>query len=105
MGIVQLAESQEATHVESDPDRTRSRPSSATSKPTSTPALNIGQACRKAGIGPTTYYRWKALQENPLSNEQLRVSELEAEVARLKLLVAELVLDRRMLQEALKKKP
>ena len=34
--------------------------------------LNIGQACRKAGIGPTTYYRWKALQENPLSNEQLR---------------------------------
>ena len=67
--------------------------------------LNIDQACRKAGIGPTTYYRWKALQENPLSNEQLRVSELEAEVARLKTLVAELALDRRMLQEALKKKP
>jgi hypothetical protein len=33
------------------------------------------------------------------------VSELEAEVARLKLLVAELALDRRMLQEALEKKP
>jgi putative transposase len=67
--------------------------------------LNINQACRKAGIGPTTYYRWKTLQENPISNEQLRVSELEAEVDRLKLLVAELALDRRMLQEALKKKP
>ena len=67
--------------------------------------LNIEQACRKAGIGPTTYYRWKARQEDPVSNEQLRVSELEAEVARLKLLVAELALDRRMLQEALKKKP
>ena len=67
--------------------------------------LNINQACRKGGIGLTTYYRWKALQENPLSNEQLRVSELEAEVARLKTLVAELALDRRMLQEALKKKP
>src|SRR3954453_21022399 len=65
--------------------------------------LSINQACRKAGIGPTTYYRWKALQENPISNEQLRVSELEAEVDRLKLLVAELALDRRMLQEALKK--
>jgi putative transposase len=65
--------------------------------------LNIGQACRKAGIGPTTYYRWKALQENPRSNEQLRVAELDAEVARLKLLVAELALDRCMLQEALKK--
>jgi putative transposase len=67
--------------------------------------LNINQACRKAGIGPTTYYRWKTLQENPTSSEQLRVSELEGEVGRLKLLVAELALDRRMLQEALKKKP
>jgi putative transposase len=66
--------------------------------------LNVHQACRKAGIGITTYYRWKALQEDPVSNEQLRVSELEAEVDRLKLLVAELALDRRMLQEALKKK-
>jgi putative transposase len=67
--------------------------------------LNINQACRKAGIGPTTYYRWKALQEDPISSEQVRVSELEGEVGRLKLLVAELALDRRMLQEALKKKP
>jgi putative transposase len=67
--------------------------------------LNIDQACRKSGIGSTTYYRWKALQENPVSNEQLRISELEDEVGRLKLLVAELALDRRMLQEALKKKP
>ena len=67
--------------------------------------LNIDQACRKAGIGPTTYYRWKALQEDPVSSEQLRISELEAEVDRLKLPVAELALDRRMLQEALKKKP
>src|SRR5262245_51699904 len=65
--------------------------------------LNIHQACRKAGIGLTTYYRWKARQENPLSDEQLRISELEDEVGRLKHLVAELALDRRMLQEALKK--
>jgi putative transposase len=67
--------------------------------------LNVNQACRKAGITPTTYYRWKALLETPVSQEQLRLSELEAEVDRLKLLVAELALDRRMLQEALKKKP
>ena len=65
--------------------------------------LKIDQACRKAGIGPTTYHRWKALQEVPVSSEQFRVSELEAEVDRLKLLVAELALDRRMLQEALRK--
>jgi putative transposase len=67
--------------------------------------LNIHQACRKGGIGLTTYYRWKSLQENPVSNEQIRMSELEDEVGRLKHLVAELALDRRMLQEALKKKP
>ena len=46
--------------------------------------LNINQACRKVGIGLTTYYRWKALQENPVSNEQLRVCELESEIGRLK---------------------
>jgi putative transposase len=65
--------------------------------------LNINQACRKGGIGLTTYYRWKALQENPISSEQLRISELDDEAGRLKQLVAELALDRRMLQEALKK--
>ena len=67
--------------------------------------LTLHQACRKAGIGPTTYYRWKALQEEPISREQFHISELEAEIDRLQLLVAELALDRRMLQEALKKKP
>jgi putative transposase len=67
--------------------------------------LNVNQACRKAGINPTTYYRWKALQEDPVSNDQIHICELESEVSRLKTLVAELALDRRMLQEALKKKP
>jgi putative transposase len=67
--------------------------------------LNINQACRKGGIGLTTYYRWKALQENPISSEQLRIAEIEGDDDRHKQLVAELALDRRMLQEALKKKP
>ena len=67
--------------------------------------LNINQACRKAGIGSTTYDHWKAIQEKSESSEQICISELKADVDRLKLLVAELALDRRMLQEALKKKP
>lgn len=67
--------------------------------------LNVNQACRKAGISPGTYYRWKTLQENPISHEQIRLAELESENGRLKSLVAEMALDRRMLQEALKKKP
>src|SRR3954453_3045332 len=88
--------------------RKRPRPDQIASIPRDSKAdldagLNIAQACRKAGIGPTTYYRWKALREDPTSNEQIPISELEAEVGRLKLLIAELALDRRMLQEALKK--
>jgi len=67
--------------------------------------LSVDQALRKAGIGITTYYRWKARQQAPVSPESLRLRELQSEVDRLKILVAELALDRRMLQEALKKKP
>jgi putative transposase len=67
--------------------------------------LSVDQALRKAGIGITTYYRWKARQQAPISREGIRLRELETEVDRLKHLVAELALDRRMLQEALKKKP
>jgi putative transposase len=67
--------------------------------------LGIDQALRKAGIGISTYYRWKARRQAPVSVESLRLRELENEVDRLKLLVAELALDRRMLQEALEKKP
>jgi putative transposase len=63
--------------------------------------LNINQACREGGIGPTTFYRWKALQEDSASSEQLRISEFEDEVGRLKHLVAELALDRRMLHTTL----
>ena len=29
--------------------------------------LNVHQACRKAGYATTTYYRWKALQEDPVT--------------------------------------
>ena len=67
--------------------------------------MNVDLACRKVGIRLTTYYRWKARGATPVSAESLRIAELEDEVGRLKSLVAELALDRRMLQEALKKKP
>ncbi len=58
MGIVQLAESQEATHA------ARPRPDQIAAilrdfQADLDAGLNIHQACRKAGIGPTTY-RWKA---------------------------------------------
>jgi putative transposase len=67
--------------------------------------LSMEQALRKVGVGLTTYYRWKSRVEDPVSADEVRREELEAENKRLKLLVAELAMDRRMLQEALKKKP
>ena len=66
--------------------------------------LTIGDFCRKAGISPNTYYRWRQ-QFNPAQvDEARRVRQLETEVERLKLLVAELLLDKKMLQDVAKKK-
>ena len=67
--------------------------------------LTLELALRKAGVSVSTYHRWRAKQESTVSSEQFHIRELELEVDRLKLLVAELALDRRMLQDALKKKP
>jgi putative transposase len=105
MGIVQLAESQGAMPMKKRPSSDQILSILTQIQADLDAGLNVSQALRKAGIGQSTYYRWKALQENPIPNDQLRISELESEVERLKLLVAELALDRRMLREALKKKP
>ncbi len=76
---------------ENDPDRTRSRPSSATSKPTSTPLEHPPGLPQGRHRTPPPHYRWKARQEDPASNQQLRVSETRGRGPdRLKLLVAEL---------------
>ena len=70
-----------------------------------TAGLTVPQACRKGGIGLTTYDRRKDLQEDPKSCEQIHIYELEEEARRLKGPVAERALDRRTLQDALGKKP
>jgi putative transposase len=66
--------------------------------------LTVGDFCRKAGISQNTYYRWKLRFSSAKADEGRRVRELESEVGRLKLLVAELLLDKRMLQDVAKKK-
>jgi putative transposase len=66
--------------------------------------LTVADVCRKLGIAENTYYRWRQ-QHNPVQvDETRRIRELETEVERLKLLVAELLLDKKMLQEVAKKK-
>jgi putative transposase len=66
--------------------------------------LTVGDFCRKAGISQNTYYRWKLRFSSAKADEGRRIRELESEVGRLKLLVAELLLDKKMLQDVAKKK-
>lgn len=66
--------------------------------------LTVADFCRKCGITETTYYRWRPRFDPARINDARRLRELQAEVDRLKLLVAELLLDQRMLQEVAPKK-
>jgi putative transposase len=66
--------------------------------------LTVADVCRKLGIAENTYYRWRQLHDPAKVDDARRVRELEAEVERLKLLVAELLLDKKMLQDVAKKK-
>jgi len=66
--------------------------------------LTVGLSCRKLGISENTYYRWRERFGREPAADARPVRELEAEVKRLKLLVAELALDKQMLQEAVQKK-
>jgi putative transposase len=66
--------------------------------------LTVSDVCRKLGIADNTYYRWRQQHDPAQVDEARRIRELEVEVERLKLLVAELLLDKRMLQDVAKKK-
>jgi len=57
------------------------------------------QACRESGITEQTYYRWRK-EYGGLKLEQARkLKELEKENSRLKRLVAELSLEKQILQD------
>jgi len=66
--------------------------------------LTVGDVCRKAGISQNAYYRWRQRFDPAKVDGARRIRELQVEVERLKLLVAELLLDKRMLQDVAKKK-
>jgi putative transposase len=66
--------------------------------------LTIGDICRKLGIAHKTYNRWRRRHDPSQSNAERRCRELEVETERLKRLVAELLLDKQMLQDIAKKK-
>jgi putative transposase len=66
--------------------------------------LTVGDVCRKLGVSQNAYYRWRQRLDPAKVDEARRIRELEVEVERLKQLVAELMLDKRMLQDIAKKK-
>jgi len=64
----------------------------------------VGEICRKMGIAEATFYRWKKVYAGIGVAEIRRLKQLEEENARLKRLVADLTLDKTMLQDVLRKK-
>ena len=64
----------------------------------------IAEVCRKAGISEATFYVWRKKYGNLLPTEMKRLRQLEDENTKLKRIVAELSLDKAMLQDVLKKK-
>jgi len=66
--------------------------------------LTVSDVCRKLGVSENTFYRWRERNNPAQMDDARRVRELQVEVDRLKLLVAELMLDKQMLQDVAKKK-
>jgi len=64
----------------------------------------VAEICRKAGISPATYFNWKKKYEGLMPSEMRRLRDLEDENNRLKRIVADLTLDREMLQDVIKRK-
>ena len=62
------------------------------------------EVCRKSGISEQTFYRWKKKFGQMAPSEIKKLKQLEDENRHLKALVADLTLDKQMLQEVLRKK-
>jgi putative transposase len=65
---------------------------------------SVAEICRKMGVAEQTFYRWKRRYAGLGVSEIRRLRQLEEENRRLKQLVADLTLDKAMLQEVLRKK-
>ena len=64
----------------------------------------VVEVCRKLGVTEQTFYRWKRKFAGLGIAELRRLRQLEDENRRLKQLVADLTLDRHMLQEVIRTK-
>jgi putative transposase len=65
---------------------------------------SVGEVCRKAGISQATFYNWRNKYAGLLPSEMKRLRQLEEENGRLKRIVADLSLDKEMLQDVIRRK-
>jgi putative transposase len=66
--------------------------------------IPIGELCRQVGIAEQTFYRWRKVYGNLQPSEARELKQLRDENTKLKRLVADLTLDKVMLQDVVKKK-
>ena len=66
--------------------------------------VSVEEVCRKAGISQQTYYRWRKKYAGLMPSELRRLKQLEEENNRLKRMVADLSLDKEMLQDVVRRK-
>lgn len=64
----------------------------------------VAEICRKAGISQATYFNWKKKYAGMMPSEMKRLRALEDENGRLKRIVADLSLDKEMLQDIVRRK-
>jgi len=64
----------------------------------------VADVCRQLGIAEATFYVWRKKFADLSVSEVRKMRQLEEENARLKRVVADLTLDKHVLQEALRKK-
>jgi len=64
----------------------------------------VAEVCRQLGVAQATFFRWKKRYAGMGVAELRRLKQLEDENRKLKQLVADLSLDKAMLQEVLRKK-
>ena len=64
----------------------------------------VTEVCRKMGVSEQSFCRWKRKYTGMGVAELRRLKQLEEENRKLKKIVADLMLDKQMLQDVLKKK-
>jgi putative transposase len=66
--------------------------------------MPVADICRKAGISQATYFNWKKKYEGLLPTEMRRLKQLQDENGKLKRIVADLSLNKEMLQDVIRRK-